>query len=661
MTVNVTAENDAPVALDAAATTRKDAVLSAAVHASDADGSVDHYVLDTDVGRGVLTFDTSDGTYSYDPNGAFANLGPNDSVDVTFTYHAVDNDDAASGVQTVTITVSGLSHPSLDGVTSPATFAENTVNATPQVLDSDVSFNDQQDLFNGGALTVAGLLAEDVVSIQTQGMASGEIGFASGDVYYGGTLIGTATGGAGATFTVSFNNAATADAIDALIQHLTYANTSDTPTASRGPVAVGHRRQRRRSGAAALRPGDRRRQPVRRRRRRLQQRPRLRRHRRRRRPRPRRRQGPDQPPLLFREHRIRRFPELRLADRRQRSLQRPRHRPLQCAQLWRSRWRWRHRPRGRHRRAQRRRHQGLREHRDHHQSSLRRADRRQQSLRRGEPRREHHANPRRDVDGDGDLDAVFGTFDGTIHYFENTGTAFAPAFIERTGIDNPFPTIDFGQQSTPSSGDIDGDGDLRPRRRRSRRRFPTVRKYRLGDRPGLHREDRPWPIPSPPPPASSTPTSALADVDGDGDIDLAAGQFQGGMIYVENVGSTYFEIEVDVTAENDAPTLTGLAASVTFAENTVNAAPQLIDTSVTVSDPEGNLDGGSLVVSGVLAEDTISIRDQGTGAGEIGFSGSNLTYEGVLIGTATGGAAPASPSPSTSTPRRRRSRRSPRT
>ena len=65
-----------------------------------------------------------------------------------------------------------------------------------------------------------------------------------------------------------------------------------------------------------------------------------------------------------------------------------------------------------------------------------------------------------DLDGDGDLDAVVGEFDGHLLYFENTGSATAPAFTARTGAANPFNGVDVGNFSTPSFADLDGDGDL---------------------------------------------------------------------------------------------------------------------------------------------------------------------------------------------------------
>ena len=65
-----------------------------------------------------------------------------------------------------------------------------------------------------------------------------------------------------------------------------------------------------------------------------------------------------------------------------------------------------------------------------------------------------------DLDGDGDLDAVVGEGFGTLRFFKNTGTAGAPQYVEQTGAANPFTGIDVGNFSTPTLGDLDGDGDL---------------------------------------------------------------------------------------------------------------------------------------------------------------------------------------------------------
>ena len=66
---------------------------------------------------------------------------------------------------------------------------------------------------------------------------------------------------------------------------------------------------------------------------------------------------------------------------------------------------------------------------------------------------------------------------------------------------------------------------------------------------------------------------------------------------------------------NSVPTLTGLTTPITFLENTANGAPQIIAADVTFTDPDNNFDGGALTVTGLLAQDTVAIRNQGTGAG----------------------------------------------
>ncbi|MCP4699147.1 MAG: hypothetical protein GY862_20185, partial [Gammaproteobacteria bacterium] len=65
-----------------------------------------------------------------------------------------------------------------------------------------------------------------------------------------------------------------------------------------------------------------------------------------------------------------------------------------------------------------------------------------------------------DFDSDGDFDAVIGERYGIVRFFENTGTAAGPVFQEKTSVDNPFDRVDAGDYSVPALVDIDDDGDL---------------------------------------------------------------------------------------------------------------------------------------------------------------------------------------------------------
>ncbi|MBD1907052.1 pre-peptidase C-terminal domain-containing protein [Funiculus sociatus GB2-A5] len=68
--------------------------------------------------------------------------------------------------------------------------------------------------------------ASDILGIRNQGTAIGQIGVSGSTITYGGTVIGTYSGGL-TSFSVNFNSNATATAAQALVQNITYQNSYD--------------------------------------------------------------------------------------------------------------------------------------------------------------------------------------------------------------------------------------------------------------------------------------------------------------------------------------------------------------------------------------------------------------------------------------------------
>ncbi|HVN37582.1 MAG TPA: VCBS repeat-containing protein [Myxococcota bacterium] len=140
-----------------------------------------------------------------------------------------------------------------------------------------------------------------------------------------------------------------------------------------------------------------------------------------------------------------------------------------------------------------------------------------------------------DLDHDGDLDLVVADFYGVFRYFQNTGDAVHPAFVERTGSGNPLDGFDVGSFATAALGDLDGDGDLdllagdEPTgtfhylENTGNPRAPAFRVRTGWDNP-LHGET---------PGADSTP--ALVDLDGDHDLDLVSGNLNGTFVSYQNL------------------------------------------------------------------------------------------------------------------------------
>jgi ELWxxDGT repeat protein len=99
---------------------------------------------------------------------------------------------------------------------------------------------------------------------------------------------------------------------------------------------------------------------------------------------------------------------------------------------------------------------------------------------------------------------------------------------------------------------------------------------------------------------------------------------------------------VGVAPVNDAPVLAVPGTNPSYTED---AAAVIVSSTMTVADDDSaNFDTGTLTVSltaNGTTSDRLEIRNQGTGAGQIGVSGANVTFGGVTIGSFAGGVGTA--------------------
>jgi Domain of unknown function (DUF4347) len=108
-------------------------------------------------------------------------------------------------------------------------------NAAPKRIDVNANVADSDSPnFNTGQLTVrfsANGTADDRLSIRNEGTGATQISLDGREIYYGSNKIGSFTGGIGtANLVITFNAMATIDVARALVQNITYANVSQTPS-----------------------------------------------------------------------------------------------------------------------------------------------------------------------------------------------------------------------------------------------------------------------------------------------------------------------------------------------------------------------------------------------------------------------------------------------
>ncbi len=148
-----------------------------------------------------------------------------------------------------------------------------------------------------------------------------------------------------------------------------------------------------------------------------------------------------------------------------------------------------------------------------------------------------------DIDGDGDLDCFIGEQNGTVKYYKNNGTNVASSFTNVVGTSNPLYAVNTFQNATPQLKDIDKDGDLDA----LVGRFNGIIRYYQNNGnsstaffAAVTGAANPFNGVS----GILNPNIAFVDVDGDGDCDAFIGASDGKLYFWRNDGCTPLPVEL---------------------------------------------------------------------------------------------------------------------
>ncbi|MRR32403.1 hypothetical protein EG834_19230, partial [bacterium] len=106
-----------------------------------------------------------------------------------------------------------------------STFNENIVNADYQILDTDASVSSLVRYTELSVNYTSNNGTQDHLTIKHEGTGSGQIGVSGSTITYGGSQIGTMSGGASGTTLVVSLNTTDNSAVTALMRRISYKNT----------------------------------------------------------------------------------------------------------------------------------------------------------------------------------------------------------------------------------------------------------------------------------------------------------------------------------------------------------------------------------------------------------------------------------------------------